>query len=135
MQSKYKIGTLRIYFYDNVQVLIKIDEKIDILIHLILISRFFNIYSRGFTVELIPEFLQATCTAFRIRHCGNFSRTNQATSTKLYITTRKNAFDRAEVLKTFETQHYIGFFVIAGLLEFFTAYVRPADIRPAMRYY
>ena len=42
------------------------------------------------------------------------------------VTTTKTAFDRAEVLKTFETQQYIGFFVIAGLLELFTAYVRPA---------
>ena len=48
----------------------------------------------------------------RIRHCGNFPITNQATSTELYITTRKNAFDTAEVLKTFENQHCIGFFVI-----------------------
>ena len=50
-----------------------------------------------------------------IAHCGNCPRTNEATSTKLYITTRKNAFDAAEVLKTFEIQQYIGFFVIAGL--------------------
>ena len=71
----------------------------------------------------------------RITHCGNFPRTNEATSTELYITTRKNAFDAAEVLKTFEILQYIGFFVIAGLLELFTAYVRPANIRPAMRDY
>ena len=34
------------------------------------------------------------------------TRTNQATSTKLYIATRKNAFDAAEVLTllTFEIQ-------------------------------
>ena len=49
-----------------------------------------------------------------------------------YKTTRKNAFDTAEVLKTFEIQQYIGFFVIAGLLELFTAYVIPTNIRPAM---
>ena len=71
----------------------------------------------------------------RIRDCGNFPRTNQATSTDLYITTRKNALDTAEILKTFEIQQYIGFFVIAGLLELFTAYVRPANIRPTMRDY
>ena len=71
----------------------------------------------------------------QIRHCGNFPRTNQATSTELYITTRKNAFDTAEVLKTFEIQQYIGFFVIVGLLELFKAYVRPANIRVAMRDY
>ena len=35
-------------------------------------------------------------------------------------------FDTAEVLKTFKIQQYIGFFVIAGLLELFTAYARPA---------
>ena len=68
----------------------------------------------------------------RIRHCGNFLRTNQAASTGLYIATRKNAFDTAEVLKTFEIQQYIDFFVNAGLLEFITAYVRPGNIRPAM---
>ena len=44
----------------------------------------------------------------------------------------KNAFDRAEILKTFEIKQYIGFFVIAGLLEPFAAYVRPVNIRPAM---
>ena len=48
------------------------------------------------------------------------------------MTTRKNTFDTAEVLKAFEIQQYIGFIVIAGLLELFTAYVRPANIRPAM---
>ena len=52
----------------------------------------------------------------------------------LYIT-RKNAFDIAEVSKTFEIQQYIGFFLIARLLELFTAYVKPANIRPAMRDY
>ena len=62
----------------------------------------------------------------RIRHCGNFPRTDRATSTELYITTRENAFDTAEVLKTLEIQQFIGFFVIVGLLELFTAYVRPA---------
>ena len=51
----------------------------------------------------------------RITHCGNCPRTNEATSTQLHITTRKNAFDATEVLKTFEIQQYIGFFVIAGL--------------------
>ena len=71
----------------------------------------------------------------RIRHCGNFPITNQATSTELYITTRKNAFDTAEVLKTFENQHCIGFFVIAGLLELFTASVRSANIRTPMQDY
>ena len=35
----------------------------------------------------------------QIRHCDKFPRTNQATSTELYISTRKNAFDTAEVLK------------------------------------
>ena len=45
----------------------------------------------------------------RIRDCGNFPRINQATSTNLYITTRKNALDTAEVLKTFEIQQYIDF--------------------------
>ena len=45
----------------------------------------------------------------------------------------KNAFDTAEVLKTLEIQQCIGFFVIAGLLELFTVYVRPANVRPAMR--
>ena len=59
-------------------------------------------------------------------HCGSFLRTNQATSTELYIATLKNAIDTAEVLKTFEIQQYVGFFVIAGLLELFTAYARPA---------
>ena len=34
-------------------------------------------------------------------NCGNFPGTNQATSTELYITTRQNVFNRAEVLKTF----------------------------------
>ena len=68
----------------------------------------------------------------RIRHCGNFPRKNQATSTGLYIRTRKNAFNTAEVLKTVEIQQYIGFFVIAGSLELFTAYVRRANIRPEM---
>ena len=67
-----------------------------------------------------------------IRRCGNFPRTNQATITELYITTRKNAFDTAQVLKTFEIQQHIGFFVIAGLSELFTAYVRPANIKPAL---
>ena len=73
--------------------------------------------------------------SIRIRQCGNFPRTNLATSTELYITTRKNAFDTAEVLKAFEIQQYIDFFVIAGLLELFTAYVRLANIRPAMQDY
>ena len=36
--------------------------------------------------------------------CGNFPRTNQATNTELSITTRKNAFETAEVLKTLEIQ-------------------------------
>ena len=63
------------------------------------------------------------------------SKTNQATSTELYVTTRKNVFDTEEVLKTFEIQQYIGFFVIAGLLELFMANVKPANIRPAMRDY
>ena len=71
----------------------------------------------------------------RIRHCGNCARTNQATSTELYVTTHKNALDTAEVLKTFEIQQYIGFFVIVGLLELFTVYVKPVNIRPAMRDY
>ena len=46
---------------------------------------------------------------------------------------KKNVFDTVEVLKSFEIQQYIGFFVIAGLLELFTAYFRPVNIRPAMR--
>ena len=33
------------------------------------------------------------------------------------------------------TLQYIGFFVIAGLLELFTAYARPANVRPVMRDY
>ena len=41
-------------------------------------------------------------------------------------------FDTAEILKTFEIQQYIGFFVVAGLLELFTVYVRPANIRSAL---
>ena len=56
----------------------------------------------------------------------NFLRTSQVTSTELYIATLKNAIDTAEVLKTLEIQQYVGFFVIAGLLELFTAYARPA---------
>ena len=68
-------------------------------------------------------------------NCANFLRTNQATGTELYITTRKNAFDTAEVLKTFKIQQYIDLFVIGGLLELFMTYVRPANIRPAMRNY
>ena len=68
-------------------------------------------------------------------NCGNFLRKNQATGTELYITTRKSAFDTAEVLKTFEIHQYIGFFIIEGLLELFMAYVRPANIRPTMRNY
>ena len=68
-------------------------------------------------------------------NCGNFPRKNQATSTELYITTCKNAFDTAEVLKTFEIQQYIGFFVNAGLLELFTVNVRPVNIKPAMQDY
>ena len=57
------------------------------------------------------------------------TRTNQTTSTKLYIATRKNAFDAAEVLTllTFEIQQLLGFFVTAGLLELFTTYVRPRE--------
>ena len=43
--------------------------------------------------------------------------------------------DTTEVLKTFKIQQYIGFFEIAGLLELFTAYIRPANIRLAMRDY
>ena len=39
-----------------------------------------------------------------------------ATSTELYITTHKNAFNIAEVLKTYEIQQYIGLFVIAGIV-------------------
>ena len=35
----------------------------------------------------------------QIRHCDKFPRINQATSTELYIPTRKNAFDTAEELK------------------------------------
>ena len=50
------IATLRIFFYNNVEVLIEIDEIIDILINLLLMSQF-NIYSRGFTIKLVPEFL------------------------------------------------------------------------------
>ena len=46
-------------------------------------------------------------------------------STELYITTRKIAFD-TEVLKTLEIHQYIDFFVIEGLLEVFTVYLRPA---------
>ena len=57
-------------------------------------------------------------------NCGNFPKTIQATRTELYITTRKNAFGTAEVLKTFEIQQYIGFFEVEGLLELFTANVR-----------
>ena len=55
---------------------------------------------------------------------GNFP--NQATSTEFYMTTRKNAFDTAEVLKTFEIQQCIGLFLIAELLKLFTVYVSPA---------
>ena len=44
----------------------------------------------------------------------------------LYIATRKNMFDKAEVLKTFKIHQYIGFCAIAGFLELFMAYVRPA---------
>ena len=33
------------------------------------------------------------------------------------------------------TLQYIGFFVTAGLLELFTAYARPTNIRPVMRDY
>ena len=36
--------------------------------------------------------------------CGNLPRTNQATNTELNITTRTNALDTAEILKTFEIQ-------------------------------
>ena len=68
---------------------------IDILIHLLLMSGFFDIDSRGFTIELVPEFL-ATSTAFLIFENNNLS---------------------------------------AGLLELFTAYVRRANIRTAMRDY
>ena len=68
------------------------------------------------------------------RNCGNFPRTNQATSTT-NLTKRKNTFDTAEVLKTREIQQYIGFFVTSRLLELFTAYVRPANIRTAMQDY
>ena len=68
-------------------------------------------------------------------NCCNFPRGSQATSTELYVTTRKNAFDTAEVWKTFEIQQYIGFFVTAELLELFTAYLRAANIRPTMRDY
>ena len=32
-------------------------------------------------------------------------------------------------------QQYIGFFVIAGLLELFVVYVRPVNMKPAMRDY
>ena len=41
-------------------------------------------------------------------------------------------FDKAEVLKTFKIQQYIGFCVIAGFLELFMVFARPANIRPAM---
>ena len=96
------------------------------------------IFSSLETFNIIGLNLKRTCgrlqNKVRMRHCGNFPGTNQATSTELYIT-RKNRFDRAEVLKTFEIQRYIGFFLIAELLELFMAYVRPADIRPAVRDY
>ena len=52
---------------------------------------------------------------------------------KIYLLTY--AFDTAEVLKTFKIQQYIGFVVIVELLEVlevFTVYVRPANIRPTM---
>ena len=52
----------------------------------------------------------------------------------MYVT-RKNVFETTEVLKTFEIHQYIGFFVIAALLELCTAYVRPVNIRPAIRDY
>ena len=81
-----------------------------------------------FLYILYNFFFKSDCVLFvfhakvrRIRCCGNFPRTNQATSTELYIATRKNTFDTREVLKTFEIQQYIGFFEIAGLLEVFTA--------------
>ena len=51
------------------------------------------------------------------------------------ITTRKNAFDTEEALKTFEIRQYIGFCVTAKFLDLFTAYVRPANIGNAMRDY
>ena len=66
---------------------------------------------------------------------GHISNFLENYSTELYITTRKNAFDTAEVLKTFEIQQYSGFFVIARLLELFTTYVRPTNITPAVRDY
>ena len=66
---------------------------------------------------------------------GHISNFLENYSTELYITTRKNASDTAEVLKTFEIQQYSGFFVIAGLLELFTTYVRPTNITPAARDY
>ena len=110
------------------QALIEIDQIIDILIRLLL---------------YIPYkfFFKFDCVLFmfhvkvRIRHCGKFPGTNEAASTELYITSRKNAFDTAEVLKTFEIQQYIGFFVIARSSELFTTYVRHANITPAMRDY
>ena len=61
---------------------------------------FFNSLETFNTIELN---LKRTCRRLqkkvRIRHCGNFPRTNQATNTGLYKATRKNAFDTAEVLK------------------------------------
>ena len=55
------------------------------------------------TFNIIGLNLKRTCRRLqnkvRMRRCGNFLRTNQATITELYITTPKNAFDTAEVLK------------------------------------
>ena len=61
---------------------------------------FFSSLETFNTIELN---LKRTCRRLqkkvRIRHCGNFPRTKQATNTGLYKATCKNAFDTAEVLK------------------------------------
>ena len=71
----------------------------------------------------------------QIRHCDKFPRTNQATSNRIiYINTQK-CVRHSRSIKIFEIQQYIGFFVIAALLELFRTYVRPSNIRTAMRDY
>ena len=59
----------------------------------------------------------------------------EQTKLPVQITKRKNRFNTEEVLKTFEIQQYVGFFVITGLLKLFMAYLRHTNTKSTMQGY
>ena len=111
------IGTLRIFFYDNVQVLIAIVEIIDILIQLLLMSHF---YRAG------PRILLSNLRNISYQTLWQLPQNKPSHQYRVIYKNTQKRVRHSRSIKTFEIQQYIGFFVIAGLLELFTVYVRPA---------